>query len=265
MSNPILRGRARIAVAGLLSSIIASVTFAPALAIPERGVGGERPAFMQPGVGPLADGGGPAHLVVSEVVTGGASASDELIELYNPSSSALALDGLELIYVSASGATISRRAAWGSEALPVPAGGHLLVANSAGIYATIADATYSSGMAATGGSVALRILGAGAAIDALGWGTAAGSWIEGTPAAAPPAGSSLERLPGGASGSTQDTNDNVADFAVRDVPDPQNSASDIVPPGTEGSPSPSASPSQSATAQPSASPTPAATPTSAPS
>ena len=45
------------------------------------------------------------HLVVSEVVTGGANASDELIELYNPSSAPLPLEGLELVYVTASGAT----------------------------------------------------------------------------------------------------------------------------------------------------------------
>ena len=47
-----------------------------------------------------------------------------------------------------------------SGAPSVPAGGHVLIANASGIYASIADATYASGMAATGGSVAIRILGA---------------------------------------------------------------------------------------------------------
>ena len=37
-----------------------------------------------------------------------------------------------------------------------------------------------------------------------------------------PAGSSLERLPGGALGSTQDTDDNGVDFVVRSVPGPEN-------------------------------------------
>ena len=92
------------------------------------------------------------HLVVSEVVTGGASASDELIELHNPTASALPLEGLEVIYVTSSGATISRRAAWEVGAPSVPAGGHVLIANALGIYASIADATYESGMAATGGA-----------------------------------------------------------------------------------------------------------------
>ncbi len=178
------------------------------------------------------------HLVVSEVVTGGASASDELIEIYNPAAVALPLEGLELVYVSASGATVTRRAAWGVEAAALAPGAHLLVANELGAYAPMADATYASGMAATGGSVALRIEGAASAIDAVGWGTAASSWLEGTPANAPSTGGSIERLPGGALGSTQDTDDNAADFAARALPDPQNLASPPTPGGGDDDPLP---------------------------
>nr|MBA3739988.1 hypothetical protein [Chloroflexota bacterium] len=70
-------------------------------------------AAMVPVAGARAvDGTLIEHLVVSEVVTGGANASDEIIEIHNPASTALPLEGLELIYVSASGATITRRAAW---------------------------------------------------------------------------------------------------------------------------------------------------------
>ncbi|MDQ2674377.1 MAG: hypothetical protein M3Y40_06950 [Chloroflexota bacterium] len=200
----------------------------------------------------------PTHLVVSEVVTGGTSASDELIELYNPTDVALPLEGLELVYVSASGATVSRRAAWELGAPHLGAGRHLLVANELGVYAAIADAIYASGMAATGGSVALRIQGASTAIDAVGWGTAASSWLEGTPAPALTAGSSLERLPGGALGSTVDTDDNQADFTVRATPEPQNLGSAPVPePGATPSPGPSGSPAP--TAAPTSTPTPAPT------
>jgi Lamin Tail Domain len=208
------------------------------------------------------------HLVISEVVTGGSSASDELIEIYNPTSDALPLEGLELVYVSASGATIGRRAAWELGAPSVPAGGHVLVANEAGVYAPIADASYASGMAATGGSVALRIQGASTAIDAVGWGSATNTWLEGTPVAAAAAGSSIERLPGGALGSTQDTDDNAADFSERLVPDPQNASSAPVPDPT-ATPTPTLTPPPTSTAEPTTAatvvPTPAPTSTPAPS
>ncbi len=208
-------------------------------------------------VAPLASAGSvpPAvhHLVISEVVTGGPSASDELIELYNPGSVALPLEGLELVYASAAGTTVSRRALWGTDAPLMPPGTHLLVAHESGVYAPIADVVYAGGLAATGGSVALRIEGAAEAIDAVGWGTATNAWVEGSPAVAPAPGASIERLPGGAAGSTQDTDDNASDFVERALPDPQNAAS---PPVPVASPHPSASPVASASPAPSSSPAP---------
>ncbi len=177
------------------------------------------------------------HVLVSEVMTGGAGASDEFVELYNPGPVVRSLDGLELVYVTASGATVTRKALWGAGA-GIPAWSHLLVANEAGIFAGLADVTFSGGLAATGGSMALRAVAATSAVDAVGWGTAASLWFEGSPAPAPPAGSSLERLPGGPQGSGQDADDNILDFVVRGAPDPQNALSAPVP--TE---SPSAEPS----------------------
>ncbi len=191
----------------------------------------------------------PDHLVISEVVTGGASASDELIELHNPTTVSLPLEGLEVIYVTSTGATVTRRVAWALGAAYVPPGGHVLIANASGIYASIADATYTSGMAATGGSVAVRILGATTAIDAAGWGNAGNAWIEGTPAVAPAVGASIERLPGGVAGSSLDTGDNAVDFVERLAPEPQNL-------GSPPTPDPAATP----TAQPSMTPEPPATP-----
>ena len=90
-------------------------------------------------------------------MTGGVSASDEFVELYNPTASAQSLEGLELVYVTATGATITRKAVWGSGGL-FSRGGHLLVANEAGLFAGIADATYAGGLAAAGGSMALRTM-----------------------------------------------------------------------------------------------------------
>jgi hypothetical protein len=203
----------------------------------------------------------PGHLVISEVMSGGASASDEFVELYNPTAGELPLEGLELVYVSASGATITRKAAWSAGAAGLPPGAHLLVANEAGIYASVADVAYANGLAASGGSVALRVQGAGTAIDAVGWGTATSTWLEGSPAAAVAAGHALERLPGGAAGSGQDTNDNALDFFDQPAPEPQNTAAPPV--GVTPSPSPTATTSSAATPEvtPDVTPTPDTSPT----
>lgn len=209
-------------------------------------------ALAEPRVGPLAGG-----LVISEVMTGGVSASDEFIEIHNPTTEEIGLDGLELVYVSATGTTISRRASWDAGAPSVRAGGHLLVAHAAGIHGAIADATYESGIAAAGGSVALRQQGASGAIDAVGWGTASSAWLEGSCAPAPGAGESIERLPGGSLGSGQDTGDNMADFAIRALPDPQSSRTLPIPQPTSVS-SPSSMPSTTP-------PPPTAAPTALPS
>ena len=203
----------------------------------------------------------PAHLVVSEVMTGGASASDEFIELYNPAADTLPLEGLEVVYVTATGATVTRKAAWMAGASGLLPGAHLLIANGAGVFAGLADVSYANGLAATGGSVALRAQGATTAIDAVGWGTAANAWLETRTAPAPAAGSSLERLPGGSSGSPQDTDDNLVDFTIQPIPDPQNSGSLPVPVAT-ATPAPTATPGPSLEPEASASPT--AEPTVAP-
>jgi hypothetical protein len=175
-------------------------------------------------------------LLLSEVMTGGASASDEFIELYNASSDPVDLIGDEIVYVSASGGTVTRKASWTTASALVP-GQHLLVANSAGVYAAGADAIYTGGLAATGGAVALRAAD-GSVIDAIAWGNATNGFIEGTAAAAPPAGSSLERLPGGAAGNGVDTNDDSLDWFVQPDPGPQALADPPVP----GSPSPTVTP-----------------------
>ena len=64
-------------------------------------------------------------LVVSEVQTGGTSASDEFVEVANQGSTAVDLGGLELVYVTASGTTVTRR----TMAPPVTASPPLYVAS----------------------------------------------------------------------------------------------------------------------------------------
>ncbi len=138
------------------------------------------------------------RFLVGEVVTGGASASDEWVEIYNAGSAAGDLAGLELVYVTATGGTVTRKQVWEASLMLEP-GRHLLVANADGAYASLSDGTYSGGFSSVGGTAALRTLD-GQVLDSLSWGNAASSWVEGTAGAAPPAGSSLERLPGGVLG-----------------------------------------------------------------
>src|SRR3954451_7318265 len=104
---------------------------------------------------PLAVVGWPPStgLLVSEVVTGGTSASDEFIEIYNASGGTLDLAGLELVYATSTGTTVTRKQTWTS--LPVPSHRHVLLANSSGRWAPGADGIYSGGLAATGGSAVL--------------------------------------------------------------------------------------------------------------
>lgn len=202
-------------------------------------------------------------LLLSEVVTGGTSASDEFVELVNAGATSVDLAGLEVVYVTSSGSTVTAKAGW-TEPRPLDPGRHLLIANAAGVYAPLADATYTGGFAASGGAVALRVAG-GAPIDALGWGDATNAFVEGTPAPAPAAGSSLERRPGGPSGNNGDTNDGALDWFIQATPSPQNLAA----PPTPVDPPPSATPiltaPPSGTPLPSASPSPTWTPDVCPS
>ena len=204
-------------------------------------------------------------LLVSEIQTGGTSASDEFAEITNAGDVAVDLAGLELVYVTSTGSTVTRKASWASSLLLEP-GRHLVIANSAGVYATLADATYSGGFAATGGAIVLRAIG-GAPVDAVGWGDATNAFVEGSAAAAPAASSSIERLPAGIAGNTTDTNDNAADFLAQPAPNPQSLAAPPVPaPGPTTAPSPIATVAPPPTIVPSPSVEPSATvaPTDAP-
>ena len=67
-------------------------------------------------------------LVVSEVQTGGASASDEFVEIANQGAAPADFLGLEVVYATSSGSTVTRKATWavstmldpGRRLLPAP-------------------------------------------------------------------------------------------------------------------------------------------------
>ena len=123
-------------LAGLLSILVLGLATRQAVALPLADEVGGSEAELDSGA---------SHLVISEVMTGGASASDEFIELYNPSTADLLLEGLEIVYVTASGATVTRKASWATGAVGVPPGAHVLIANEAGTFGALADVAYANG------------------------------------------------------------------------------------------------------------------------
>ena len=70
-------------------------------------------------------------LLVSEVQTGGASASDEFVEIANQGTGPVDLIGLELVYATSSGSTVTRKASW-SGSFVLEAGRRVLVVNARG-------------------------------------------------------------------------------------------------------------------------------------
>jgi Lamin Tail Domain/Collagen triple helix repeat (20 copies) len=155
---------------------------------------------------------------VNEVETGtSASGADEFVELVNSGGEAVAVGGFRLVYRSGTG-TSDVALATIPPGTTIPAGGFYLIGGSAYGGSRHANQSFTAGLASNGGGVALRGA-SGDVVDSIGWGTATNAFIEGRPAAPPPAtappGSSAGRLPDG-----RDTNDNAADFSVSSAATP---------------------------------------------
>ncbi len=165
------------------------------------------------------------HIVISEVQTGSTSdASQEFVELYNPTDAPITVDAWTVEYASAAGTTWTKRATLSGS---VPAYGFYLVATS-GYMAS--DAVMTSGLANSSGHVRVKNT-SNMVIDLVGWGSAAHA--EGSPASAPVVGGSIERLPGRLNqlaGNGEDSDGNSVDFVLRDVAEPQRVASGIEDP-----------------------------------
>ena len=130
-------------------------------------------------------------LLIYEVKPGGGSALDERVVIEATSASPVALDGVTILYRSASGAT-SRTLADLTGLTAISKGSRVTIANVNGIYAGDASRTWSEGIASTGG--ALVILDHGVALDSISWGTASvAAGGEGTPAPAPLSSMLLQR------------------------------------------------------------------------
>ncbi|RKG63900.1 DUF4215 domain-containing protein [Corallococcus sp. CA054B] len=189
------------------------------------------------------------HVVISEFCGGTSeNASDEFIELYNPTNAEVDMSGWKIQYRAAGATSKYGQSAELPQGAKIKAHGYYLLVGSAYSLAVEKDASYSFNTSAStsgGGHVRLGTAAIGQedndvnAIDTLGYGTGAAPEGGHAAPAHPASGGSLERKArasstsatmgvGGAdelAGNGQDTDDNAADFVQRTTRQPQNSSS----------------------------------------
>ncbi len=170
-------------------------------------------------------------VVISEVSIAGFSTTDEFVELYNPTSNDINLQGWRLQRKSQTGATVENLIS--SMSGVIKAHGYFLVAHQTGYMGLVSsDATYTSTSLASNNTVLLYSDAGVTLIDKLGYGTATDH--EGTAAANPTVGEGLERKASSTStldsmvngadilmGNGEDSNNNSTDFVKRVVSQPQ--------------------------------------------
>src|SRR6266511_312857 len=152
-------------------------------------------------------------LRINEVMTGTSSAAaNEFVEIVNAGSATADLSGYRLVYRSATGSTDVTLATV-PPATSLAAGARYVFGGSA--FTGTAAQSFTTGLASSGGGVGLRDP-AGRLVDSAGYGSGTSNgFVEGAPAAAPPAGQSISRIPDG-----HDTDDNASDFSVTASPTP---------------------------------------------
>ena len=197
------------------------------------------------------------HVVISEVYGGGgnsgATLKNDFVELYNPTSSSVNLNGWSVQYASATGSSWQVTNLTGS----IPANGFYLVQEAVGSGGTqnlpTPDATGTISMSASNGKIALvnsttALSGSaptdGSIVDLVGFGTA--GYFEGSSAAPAPGNTTSDErkaqststaisLASGADlnlGNGFDSNDNAGDFVAQTAINPQNTSSPAeIPPG----------------------------------
>jgi uncharacterized protein (TIGR03437 family) len=200
-------------------------------------------------------------IVIGEFRTRGpAGANDEFVELYNNSDAAVDLSGWKLKGSNNAGTISTRLTIAGGTVLPPRC--HLLMIKAGGYSESVpGDQSYTSGITNDGG-IAITLPN-DSVVDQVGL-SLGSAFHEGMPLVplSSDTNQSYERRPGGPAGSTQDTNNNQADFQLISPSDPQNLAGTPTPVASP-SPTPTPSPIPSPTPSPTASPTPVPTPATA--
>jgi hypothetical protein len=191
-----------------------------------------------------------APLLLSEILTGGATAVDEYVRIEASGALPIDLIDIELVYISASGLTTRRLVSLAAVGRLMP-GDSLLFAHSLGQYSASARLTWSDGISSSGGVLQLRRVGMTPdVLDAVAWGSAtltAGG--EGLPVLVSSAGTPFMRARS-TTGALIDSNMNREDFAAQVPPTISPTASPL--------PTPLPTPTLSPTPTPSSTPPPAA-------
>ncbi|MEW6716875.1 MAG: lamin tail domain-containing protein [Chloroflexota bacterium] len=169
-----------------------------------------------------------SSVVISEVMTGIQGNNNlEFIELYNPTSSPVDLNGWSLWYQLADDQPEIQLCEWHTLTM-IPSTGHYLLVHLGEDIGVTPDADFDQPLVPTKGGLQLRTP-EGKIADSLRWGTGPQMYAEGETALAMKNGSSLERAPGSENGNMTDTHNNAADFFLNSAPHPQNTGSPVTP------------------------------------
>lgn len=190
------------------------------------------------------------HIVMSEIQIGGTTATDEFVELYNPTNTTINLDGWKLTKKISTGTESNLVASMSGSILPYH---YFLITHPTGYLGqTQKDYAYSStSYSTTSNNTVLLYSDNGTnVVDKVGMGTAVD--FEGAQTIVPPNNSSITRI------NNQDTDNNLNDFILTSDPNPQNSSFIETTPTPTTSPEPTAdagTPMPTNTAIPTESPT----------
>ncbi len=215
------------------------------------------------------------HVVISEVQIGGTTATDEFVELYNPTGSAIDLTGYRLTRKTSGGGEDNLVSSLSGT---IPSHGYFLLTHANYDGAVTFNQQYSASNSVADDSTVLLYSDASITlVDKVGFGTPTDS--ETSPASNPADDGSIERKAKDTSdansmvngddqlqGNEYDSGNNANDFVVRTASDPQNTSSQIEAPTStqQPTPTPTEEPTPTPTEEPSPTPTIEPTPTEEP-